>query len=117
MSYVQPLEKLSKSLKSYLSESLKFGYYEKATKFEKIFHLKFDVTEWCQILSGSFFSNFVAFSEYPYFTRSKGTRISLSDCDIINSGSTNGLFFPAAAFFDRESTRWSMISIFKNKTG
>ena len=24
---------------------LKFGYSEKATKFEKIFHLKFDVTE------------------------------------------------------------------------
>ena len=24
---------------------IKFGYSEKATKFEKIFHLKFDVTE------------------------------------------------------------------------
>ena len=24
---------------------LKFGYSEKATKFEKIFHLKFDITE------------------------------------------------------------------------
>ena len=24
---------------------IKFGYYEKDTKFEKIFHLKFDVTE------------------------------------------------------------------------
>ena len=24
---------------------VKFGYSEKATKFEKIFHLKFDVTE------------------------------------------------------------------------
>ena len=24
---------------------LKFGYFEKATKFEKIFHLKFDLTE------------------------------------------------------------------------
>ena len=24
---------------------LKFGYYEKARKFEKIFHLKFDVTQ------------------------------------------------------------------------
>ena len=47
---------------------LKFGYSEKATKFEKIFHVKFDVTEQCQILSGRFFSNFVAFSEYPNFT-------------------------------------------------
>ena len=26
-------------------DQLKFGYSEKATKFEKIFHLKFDVTE------------------------------------------------------------------------
>ena len=24
---------------------IKFGYAEKATKFEKIFHLKFDITE------------------------------------------------------------------------
>ena len=24
---------------------IKFGYYEKATKFEKIFHVKFDVTK------------------------------------------------------------------------
>ena len=35
--------------------SLKFGYSEKATKYEKIFHLEFDVTEYCQILSGRFF--------------------------------------------------------------
>ena len=28
-----------------LKSVLKFGYSEKATKFEKIFHLKFDVTE------------------------------------------------------------------------
>ena len=34
---------------------LKFGYSEKATKFEKIFHLKFDITDWRQILSGIFF--------------------------------------------------------------
>ena len=47
---------------------LKFGHSEKATKFEKIFHLKFDVTEYRQILSGNFFSNFVVFSEYPNFT-------------------------------------------------
>ena len=35
--------------------TLKFGYSEKATKFEKIYHLKFDVTEQRQILSGRFF--------------------------------------------------------------
>ena len=34
--------------------SIKFGNSEKATKFEKIFHVKI-------------FSNFVAFSEYPNF--------------------------------------------------
>ena len=34
---------------------LKFGYSEKATKFEKIFHVKFDITEQRQILSGRFF--------------------------------------------------------------
>ena len=34
---------------------------EKATKFEKTFHVKFDVTEW------KIFSNFMAFSEYPDF--------------------------------------------------
>ena len=33
----------------------KFGYSKKATKFEKIFHLKFDVTKWRQIFSGRFF--------------------------------------------------------------
>ena len=44
--------------------SVKFGYSEKATKFEKIFHLKFDVTE--------MFSNFVAFSEYPNFNKVNG---------------------------------------------
>ena len=27
------------------SRELKFGYSEKATKFEKIFHLKFDATQ------------------------------------------------------------------------
>ena len=34
---------------------LNFGYSEKATKFEKISNLKFDVTQYCQILSGRFF--------------------------------------------------------------
>ena len=34
---------------------LKFGYYEKATKFEKIFHLKFDITEERQVQGGRFF--------------------------------------------------------------
>ena len=33
--------------KKYLRKTnlIKFGYSEKATKFEKIFHLKFDITE------------------------------------------------------------------------
>ena len=35
-----------------IPQSLKFGRPEKGTKFEKIFHLQFDVT---QILSGRFF--------------------------------------------------------------
>ena len=35
--------------------AVKFGYSEKATKFEKNFHLKFDPTQQCQILSGRFF--------------------------------------------------------------
>ena len=34
---------------------LKFKYSEKATKFEKIFHLEFDTTWKRQILSGRFF--------------------------------------------------------------
>ena len=37
---------------------LKVGYSEKATKFEKIFHLRFDITESNQILSGRFFFKF-----------------------------------------------------------
>ena len=41
---------------------VKFGYSEKATKFEKIFHLKFSNVKF---LVEDFFSNFVAFSEYP----------------------------------------------------
>ena len=40
-----PARTLSRSgLKSRVLK-LKFGYSEKATKFEKIFHLKFDITE------------------------------------------------------------------------
>ena len=34
---------------------LNFGRSEKGTKFEKIFHFQFDVTQRRQILSGSFF--------------------------------------------------------------
>ena len=52
---------------------LKFGYSEKATEFEKIFHSKFDVTKWLQILSGRLLSNFVAFSEYPNFSSKNET--------------------------------------------
>ena len=52
-----------------ISSKVKFRYSEKASKFEKIFHIKFDFTEYRHILSGRFFSNFVAFSEYPNFIR------------------------------------------------
>ena len=45
---------------------LKLRYSEKATKFEKIFHLTFDATEYRQI-SGRFFFKFVPFSEYLNF--------------------------------------------------
>ena len=34
---------------------VKSGYSERTTEFEKIFHLKFDVTQYRQILSGRFF--------------------------------------------------------------
>ena len=37
------------------SRFVKFVYSEKAKKFEKIFHIKYDVTELRQILSGRFF--------------------------------------------------------------
>ena len=52
----------------YCGLRLKFGYSEKATKFEKIFHLKFDVIEYvASNFKSNFFSNFEAFSEYPNF--------------------------------------------------
>ena len=50
-------------LSAHMITLVKFGYSEKATKLEKIFHLKFDVTEQRQILRGRFFQ------EYPNFTR------------------------------------------------
>ena len=46
---------------------VKFAYSEKTTKCEKILNLKFDATQYRQLLSRFFFSNFVAFSEYPNF--------------------------------------------------
>ena len=46
---------------------VKFGYSEKATNFEKIFHLKFDVYWVASNFQWKIFSNFVAFSEYPNF--------------------------------------------------
>ena len=52
---------------------IKFGYSEKATEFEKIFHSKFGVSKWLQILSGRLLSNFVAFSEYPNFSSKNET--------------------------------------------
>ena len=38
-------EDLDWNVKNYHEKIVNFGYYEKATKFEKFFHLKFDVTE------------------------------------------------------------------------
>ena len=48
---------------------LEFEYSEKATKFEKIFHLKFDVTEYrvASSFKRKIFSNFMAFSKYLNF--------------------------------------------------
>ena len=46
---------------------IKFGHSEKGSKFEKIFHIQFDVSQYRQILSGRFFSKFVPFSEGPNF--------------------------------------------------
>ena len=46
-----------------VNSSLKFKYSEKAIKFENIFHLKFDATQY-SVMSNSkwkIFSNFVAF--------------------------------------------------------
>ena len=34
---------------------VKFGDFEKATKFEKLFHLIFVISQYLQILSGRFF--------------------------------------------------------------
>ena len=34
-----------KTLEKFYVSNIKFGLFEKGTKFEKIFHLKFDVTE------------------------------------------------------------------------
>ena len=38
-----------------LLPSLKFGYSEEATKFEKIFHLKFDATQYVKLTVTHFF--------------------------------------------------------------
>ena len=56
--------KIQKIVLVIFDKQLKFGYSEKATQFEKIFHLKFDVTE---NFKWKIFSNFLAFSEYPNF--------------------------------------------------
>ena len=42
-------------IKTNLCYCIEFGYSEKASKFEKIFHLQFDTTENRKILSGRFF--------------------------------------------------------------
>ena len=44
--------------KSEKKNLLKFGHSEKSTKFEKIFHFRFDITQLRQILSGRFFQIF-----------------------------------------------------------
>ena len=55
ISYCKPS---SFQITSSLQHYLKFGYLEKASKFEKIFHIKFDFPEQLQILSGRFFFKF-----------------------------------------------------------
>ena len=45
-----------------------FGCSEKAPKFERISHLKIDIAQQHQILSGRFFSNFVLLSKSSNFT-------------------------------------------------
>ena len=50
--------------KIYRLNIFKFGYSEKATKFEKIFHLKFDATQNIRTLTKS---NFVEFLNVKYF--------------------------------------------------
>ena len=81
------------------NQIIKFGYSKKATKFEtKIFHLKFDVTYWvASNLTRRFFSNFVAFSEYPNFNKPSipGIRRSLTFAD----GSQRRKYVPHQASF------------------
>jgi hypothetical protein len=48
---------VSQTVYLYKLQKLKFGHSKKNTKYEKIFHLKFDTTEQHQILSGRFFQN------------------------------------------------------------
>ena len=42
---IKPIRMFLRMKKISKIQSLKFGYSEKATKFEKIFHLKFDATQ------------------------------------------------------------------------
>ena len=64
---------------------LKFRYSEKATKFEKIFYLKFDVKYWvASNFKWKIFSNFVAFSEYPNFTKQNWAHLSNIDFKILS---------------------------------
>ena len=55
---IQSNQKTKNSL--YKADWIKFGYSEKATKFEKIYSVTSNF-KW------KIFSNFVAFSEYPKF--------------------------------------------------
>ena len=63
-----------------ITKHLKFGYSEKATKFEKKIPLKI----WCYSVTSNFklkiFSNFVAFSEYPSFKKNEFALIGSAAC-------------------------------------
>ena len=45
ITYRKELQKINLKAALDIFRSVKFGYSKKATKFEKIFHLKFDATQ------------------------------------------------------------------------
>ena len=55
--------------KKNLQTTLKFGYSEKATKFERICTNFFELTKKHQMKLGDFFQIFVAFTEYLNFIK------------------------------------------------
>ena len=81
------------------SFELKFGRCKKGTKFEKIFHFQFDVTQQRQILikiKWKIFSNLVPFSEGPNFT-SMSTKVALKP--------RNYLFAPSNSYTGEKSCK------------